>query len=95
MNFWNIALFESSFVLTLIFGLGFVKVPKFLRRKKLIRGYPWGHYEGCTPKEGGEFFAEDNTNFLHNTGTRFEGVPGLGILGEYAAHGFGEGLSDW
>jgi len=96
MNFWNIALFETVFVLILIFGLRLVKLPGcFKRKKKLIPGSPWGYYKDCMPNPEGDFFAENNTNFLHNTGAKFEGVPGLGILGEYSAHGFGEGMSDW
>jgi len=47
------------------------------------------------PNPDGDFYAEENTNFLHNTGTKFEGVPGLGVLGEMQIHGFGEGYSDW
>jgi hypothetical protein len=95
MNFWNVALFESTFVVLLLFGLGLVKLPKSFRRKKLVQGFPWGYYEGKLPNPEGDFFEEQNTDFLHNTGARFEGVPGLGILGEYSAHGFGEGMSDW
>ena len=95
MNFWNIALFEALFVLVLVLALGLIKTPLRLRRKKLVQGSPWGYYEGQIPRPDGEYFPEDNQSFLYNTGTKFEGVPGLGILGEFAAHGFGAGMSDW
>lgn len=95
MDFWNIALLDSLFVTTISLGLGLVKLPKRLTRKRLIKGFPWGYYKQNVPNPDGDFYAEENTNFLHNTGTKFEGVPGLGVLGEMQIHGFGEGYSDW
>ncbi|MBP6746011.1 MAG: hypothetical protein WC028_15325 [Candidatus Obscuribacterales bacterium] len=95
MDFWNIALFETLSVTAIIFVLGLVKLPKRLRRKTLIKGSPWGYYEANMPNLERDFYTGENTNFLHNTGTKFEGVPGLGILGELQIHGFFEGYSEW
>jgi hypothetical protein len=95
MNFWNLALFELAFVLLVIFSLGLIRIPAVLRRKRLIRGFPWGYYRNNLPHPDGQFFAEDSTDFLHNTGAKFEGVPGLGLTGQFQAHGFGQGMSDW
>ena len=95
MDCWNIALFETLFVAVTLVSLGLVKLPKRLSRKTLIKGSPWGYYEDQLPNFERDFYTNENTDFLHNTGTKFEGVPGLGILGELQIHGFFEGYSEW
>lgn len=94
MDFWSIALFETLLIATVSIALGLVKLPKEWTRKKLTRGSPWGYYKDNVPKPDGDFY-DENTDFLHNTGTKYVGTPGLGIYGELQAHGFGEGWSDW
>lgn len=95
LNFLNIGLTEYAFVAAMVLFLRYVKMPATMRKRTLIKGFPWGYYEGSTPTPEGEFYAENNDSFLHNTGTRFEGLPGMGLLGEYNAHGFAQGYNDW
>ncbi|MBX9722251.1 MAG: hypothetical protein K2X81_12700 [Candidatus Obscuribacterales bacterium] len=84
----NIMLTEFIVVTLLLLGLGLVKLPRFLMKKKLQAGFPWGYYPDRVPKADPGFYADDNTNFLHDVGTEFAGMEGFGDFGEFS--GFGE-----
>lgn len=84
----NILLAEFIIVSALIIGLGLLKLPKFLTRRKLQSGFPWGYYPDRVPKADPGFYAEDNESFLYDVGTEFAGMEGFGDFGEFS--GFGE-----
>ncbi len=84
----NIMLTEFIVVTLLVLGLGLIKLPRFLMKKKLQAGFPWGYYPDRVPKADPGFYADDNTNFLHDVGTEFAGMEGFGDFGEFS--GFGE-----
>ena len=79
---------ELVVVFVIITALGYVKLPKFMRRKVIARGFPWGYYRDAVPKADPGFHADNNTDFLHDTGTEFGGLEGFGDYGEFT--GFGE-----
>ncbi len=87
MQWWRLFFTEAIVIFVVLIGLGFVKLPKFLRRRKLARGFPWGYYADAVPKTDPGFSAH-NTDFLHDVGTSFGGVEGFGDYGEFS--GFGE-----
>lgn len=84
----NIMACEFLFIFTVIAGLGFLKPPRWLMRRKLDSKFPWGYYADQIPQEDPGFFAEHNKDFLHDTGTEFGGLDGFGDYGEFS--GFGE-----
>ena len=84
----NILITEFLIVAGLIFGLGLMKLPRFMTQRKLQKGFPWGYYPDSVPKTDPGFYAEDNENFLHDVGTEFAGMEGFGDYGEFS--GFGE-----
>ena len=84
----NILVTEFIAVALLIFGLGLAKLPRFLMRKRLQTGFPWGYYADRVPKADPGFYAEDNESFLYDVGTEFAGMEGFGDFGEFS--GFGE-----
>lgn len=88
MQWDNILLTELLFVGSVIIGLGFLKLPDFLRRRQLVKGFPWGYYPDSVPRLDPGFYEENNMDFLHDTGTEFAGVEGFGDYGEFT--GFGE-----
>lgn len=88
MQWNNILLTEFIATLLVIMGLGFLKLPKFLRKRKLRKGFPWGYYPDMVPKTDPGFYAEDNESFLYDVGTEFAGMEGFGDFGEFS--GFGE-----
>jgi hypothetical protein len=88
INWWRIAILEFSFVFLVIMGLGFIKMPRFLMRKRLAKGFPWGYYADQVPKSDPGYFDENDHDFLHDTGTGFGGLEGFGDFGEFS--GFGE-----
>lgn len=88
LKWWNIVTFEAIVIFLIIMSLGYVKAPKFWRRRKLARGFPWGYYPDRVPKADPGFYAENNTDFLHDVGTEFGGLEGFGDYGEFS--GFGE-----
>lgn len=84
----NILITEVVATTAVIFGLGLWKLPRFLTRRRLKRGFPWGYYPDQVPKTDPGFYAEDNQNFLYDVGTEFAGMEGFGDFGEFS--GFGE-----
>lgn len=88
LKWWNIFAVELIAIITIIMSLGYIKAPKWLRQKKLARGFPWGYYPDAVPKADPGFYAENNTDFLHDVGTEFVGMEGFGDFGEFS--GFGE-----
>jgi hypothetical protein len=97
LKWWNIVAVEAIAIVTIIMALGYVKLPKFLRKRKLARGFPWGYYPEAVPKADPGFYADNNTDFLHDVGTEFTGIEGFGDYGEFSGFGelgeFGQGFS--
>ena len=93
----NIMLTEFIAIAVVILGLGLIKLPRFLMRRKLQAGYPWGYYADQVPKADPGFYAEDNESFLYDTGTEFAGMEGFGEYGEFSGFGalgeYGQGFS--
>ncbi|HZT36157.1 MAG TPA: hypothetical protein VFA15_09570 [Nitrososphaera sp.] len=87
MNWTNILLTELAFAGVMLLGLGFVKLPRFLRRKKLSRFFPWGYYPDQMPRAD-RYYPDEDKDFLHDTGTEFGGLDSFGDYGEFS--GFGE-----
>ncbi len=88
MQWGNILLTELAFTGFLLLMFGFVRLPRFLRRKVLARGFPWGYYTDQAPRTEPSYFDEFDEDFLHDTGTSFGGMEGFGDFGEFS--GFGE-----
>jgi hypothetical protein len=88
LHWWRIFGFELVVIATIMLALGYIKAPKFMRRKVIMRGFPWGYYPESVPKADPGFYAENNTDFLHDVGTEFAGLEGFGDFGEFT--GFGE-----
>lgn len=89
LQWHRILLTELVFVIIVMMGLGLIRTPRFLMRRKLARGYPWGYYADRVPKKDPGFTgSEDDKDFLHDTGTEFGGLEGFGDYGEFS--GFGE-----
>ncbi len=80
---------EFGFVAAVMAGLGFIRAPKWLRHRKLAKGFPWGYYPDKVPRRDPGFANNgNNRDFLHDTGTEFGGMEGFGDYGEFS--GFGE-----
>ena len=88
MQWGNILLTELLFVVGLMFAFGFMKLPDFLRKRRLAKGFPWGYYPDQVPKSDPGFFNTKDRDFLHNEGADFAGMEGFGDFGEFT--GFGE-----
>jgi hypothetical protein len=88
INFWNIAFFELACVVGVMAMLGFIKKPRFLMRRRLVKGFPWGYYADQVPQGDPNLFPGSDTDFLHDTGTGFGGLDGFGDYGEFS--GFGQ-----
>jgi hypothetical protein len=89
LQWGNILLAEALFTGGVLMALGFIKAPRFLRRRKLARGFPWGYYTDQVPKSDPGYYTSDfDRDFMHDTGTQFGGYEGFGDFGEFS--GFGE-----
>lgn len=88
MQWPNILIAEYVAIVAIVFALGFAKLPKLFRRKRLLKGFPWGYYRDMVPKTDPGFYSENNEDFLHDVGTEFAGLEGFGDYGEFS--GFGE-----
>jgi hypothetical protein len=89
MNWSNILITELAFVGVVLIGLGIVKAPRFLMRRRLARGFPWGYYADQVPKKDAGYFQENNSkDFMHDVATEFGGLDTYGDFGEFS--GFGE-----
>lgn len=84
----NILLVEFGFVLLVGIGLGFIRAPRFLMRRRLARGFPWGYYADQVPQGEQGYFQRNDQDFLHDRSTEFAGIEGFGDFGEFS--GFGE-----
>jgi hypothetical protein len=80
--------FEVFIIVSIMMGLGYIKAPKFMRKRVLVRGFPWGYYTDKVPKSDPGFFSDNNTDFMHDVATEFGGMEGFGDFGEFS--GFGE-----
>jgi len=89
MQWGNILVFEVLFIAIVAMGLGFARMPRFLLRRKLQKGFPWGYYADQIPQSDPYMFNDrDTDDFLHDTGLEFGGLDGAGDFGEFS--GFGE-----
>ncbi len=88
MQWGNILITELLFITAVMIALGFLRLPAFLRRRRLARGFPWGYYTDSVPKSDPGYFATDDRDFMHDIGTEFGGMEGFGDFGEFT--GFGE-----
>jgi hypothetical protein len=85
---WDrIFLAEFAFIVLVMMGLGFIKLPKWMRKRSLAKGSPWGYYPDQIARQD-LYFNENDKDFLHDTGTGFGGLEGFGEYGEFS--GFGE-----
>ncbi|HEY9786089.1 MAG TPA: hypothetical protein V6D17_11845 [Candidatus Obscuribacterales bacterium] len=89
MQWGKILITELIFTIVVLMGLGFIRLPRFLMRRRLSRRFPWGYYPDQVPQGDPYMFRDRDTNdFLHDTGTEFGGLDGFGDYGEFS--GFGE-----
>jgi hypothetical protein len=88
MNFNGVIILEFLFVTATLFSIGIIGVPRFLLRKKLVKGFPWGYYKDQVPQGDPALFPGNKNDFLHDTGTAFGGLEGFGEYGEFS--GFGQ-----
>jgi hypothetical protein len=88
MQWINILLTEFAFIALVMIGLGFIRAPRWMMRRRLAKGFPWGYYADQVPKKDPGFFNPNDKDFLHDTGTEFGGLEGFGDYGEFS--GFGE-----
>lgn len=95
MNWPSIFLFETFFVIVVVLGTGLLKFPYLSKKRRLSREFPWGYYPDAILNAETFIIQGDNQDFLHNTITRFECMPGSGLSGEFIAAGFAEGYSNW
>ncbi len=90
MQWNNILLTELIFTFIALMVLGFVKLPRFFRHKKLAHGFPWGYYPDAVPKADPGFFIEGK-DFLYDIGSAFDGAQSFGSFGDFGEFsGFGE-----
>ncbi|MBI4532434.1 MAG: hypothetical protein HY711_00690 [Candidatus Melainabacteria bacterium] len=88
LQWGNILVTELVFTGSVMVALGFIKLPAYLRRRRLARGFPWGYYPDRIPKIDPGYFSEHDRDFMHDTGASFGGLEGFGDFGEFS--GFGE-----
>ncbi len=89
MSWGNILLAEAIFVLFVFYSLRYVKVPRFLMRRKLSQRFPWGYYADQIPTADRGYIQDDvNLDFMYDLGSQFGGPDGFGDYGEFT--GFGE-----
>lgn len=88
LQWGKILITELLFVTVVLMGLGLIRLPRFLMRRKLARGFPWGYYRDQVPQGDPYAFRDSDRDFLHDTGTEFGGMEGFGDYGEFT--GFGE-----
>lgn len=88
MRWDNILLAEIIFVLFVFYSLRYIKVPRFLTRRKLSSHFPWGYYPDTVPSDMGYIQDKAKLDFMYDLGTEFAGPEGFGDYGEFT--GFGE-----
>jgi hypothetical protein len=89
INWPHVLFFELAFITIVMMSLGYIKAPRWMMRRQLAKGFPWGYYADRVPKKDPGFTGnEDDDDFLHDTGTEFGGLEGFGDYGEFS--GFGE-----
>ena len=88
IHWWRVFFLEALIIFGIMCALGYVKKPKFLRKKVLVPGFPWGYYTDKVPQADSGFFSDNSNDFMHDVGTEFGGLEGFGDFGEFS--GFGE-----
>ncbi len=87
LDWTKILIFEVVGIITVLFCLGLVKLPRFLMRRRLSPRFPWGYYADQVPQEDLGYFG-DQKDFMHDQATEFGGLDVFGDYGEFS--GFGE-----
>ncbi len=89
LQWGNILCAELLFTGGVLVALGFIKKPRWMRRRQLARGFPWGYYPDQVPStDPGYYKSDQDRDFMHDLGTEFGGFEGFGDYGEFS--GFGE-----
>jgi hypothetical protein len=89
MRWDNILLVEAIFAIFVLYSLRYVKMPRFLMRRKLSRRFPWGYYaDQVTTIDKGYIQDGVDLDFRYDLGTEFAGPDGFGDYGEFT--GFGQ-----
>ena len=88
MNWPNILIAEFVLTLVVLYGMGFIKRPRLLMRKKLSPRFPWGYYADQVPENDPGYIQRNRDDFMHDITTEFVGPEGFGDYGEFS--GFGE-----
>jgi hypothetical protein len=88
MNWPNILIAEFLLTVVVLYGMGFIKVPRFLMQRKLSRRFPWGYYADQVPENDPGYIQRNKDDFMHDIATEFAGPEGFGDYGEFS--GFGE-----
>ncbi len=89
MRWDNLLIAEIIFVLFVLYSLRYVKIPRFLMRRKLSGRFPWGYYtDKDTAFDRGYTQDGVDLDFRYDLGTQFGGMEGFGDYGEFT--GFGE-----
>lgn len=95
LNWNNVLLTELIFAALILLSCGFVKLPRFMRRKQLSRAFPWGYYPDQQPRND-RYFPGNDQDFMHDLGTEFGGLDSFGDYGEFSGFGqlgeYGEGF---
>jgi hypothetical protein len=88
LHWWRIFAAEVTIIFLVVLALGYIKPPKWMRRRTIARGFPWGYYRDRIPASDPGYYNEHSNDFLHDVGTEFGGIEGFGDFGEFT--GFGE-----
>jgi hypothetical protein len=88
LHWWRIFALELLSIVLVIGVLGYFKLPRFMQKKHILRGFPWGYYPDAVPRSDPGFYNENSTDFMHDVGTEFGGMEGFGDFGEFT--GFGQ-----
>lgn len=88
MRWDNLLIVELIFVGFVLYSLRYVRVPRFLMRRKLSGRFPWGYYADQITTEKGYIQDGVDLDFRYDLGTQFAGPDGFGDFGEFT--GFGE-----
>lgn len=87
LDWGKLLIVETTAIAGVMYGLGFLKAPRFLMRRKLSNRFPWGYYADQVPKDD-EGYSAEHLDFMHDTGTEFGGgLEGFGEYGEFTGWG--------
>jgi len=87
MQWGNILTAELLFTGFMMLVFGFMRLPRFFRKRQLAKGFPWGYYTDKVPKTDPGFYNPNDHDFLHDNATAFGGMEGFGEYGEFSGFG--------